>query len=211
MIAAATGLVLRTPDGTPYLFDPGTLCLDLLTAGGPGVLARYDVLHEPSDLANWLSLSRLRLDPADVRVTSDDVQTARRLRDALWQLTRACARGETRRAEDLDEVNRAALPAPLVPQITPTATRGWQLPADGAQALSTIARDAVELFTGPHADRIRECSAPDCYLIFVDVSRSLRRRWCAMEACGNRHKVRALRARRNANEAPMDTSPDSAR
>jgi predicted RNA-binding Zn ribbon-like protein len=43
----------------------------------------------------------------------------------------------------------------------------WQLPADGGQALSTIARDAVDLFSGTFADRIRECAA-DCYLIFVD-------------------------------------------
>jgi predicted RNA-binding Zn ribbon-like protein len=66
--------------------------------------------------------------------------------------------------------------------------------------VSTIARDAVELFTGRFADRIRECGAHDCYLIFVDTSRPGRRRWCAMERCGNRHKVRALRARRDTEE-----------
>ncbi|GAB3952125.1 hypothetical protein GCM10027614_55290 [Micromonospora vulcania] len=70
------------------------------------------------------------------------------------------------------------------------------LPADGRQALASIARDAVELFSGPYADRIRECGADNCYLVFVDTSRPGRRRWCAMERCGNRHKIRSLRARR---------------
>ncbi|MGC4762555.1 CGNR zinc finger domain-containing protein [Micromonospora sp. DT46] len=54
----------------------------------------------------------------------------------------------------------------------------------------------MDLFTGPYRDRIRECATHDCYLVFVDTSRPGRRRWCAMERCGNRHKVRSLRARR---------------
>ncbi|MBB2948223.1 hypothetical protein FB565_008006 [Actinoplanes lutulentus] len=42
-----------------------------------------------------------------------------------------------------------------------------------------------------------ECSGDTCPLVFVDSSRPGARRWCAMERCGNRHKLRALRARRN--------------
>ncbi|ERK71913.1 hypothetical protein N136_01733, partial [Leifsonia aquatica ATCC 14665] len=66
------------------------------------------------------------------------------------------------------------------------------------QALGTIARDAVRLF-GPEADgRIRECSADDCDLVYLDTSRSGNRRWCSMQRCGNRAKVRAHRARAGA-------------
>ncbi|NEE48667.1 CGNR zinc finger domain-containing protein, partial [Streptomyces sp. SID8455] len=42
---------------------------------------------------------------------------------------------------------------------------------------------------------IRTCGADDCRLLFVDTSRPGKRRWCSMERCGNRHKVRAHRAR----------------
>nr|WP_307718755.1 CGNR zinc finger domain-containing protein [Nocardia grenadensis] len=58
-----------------------------------------------------------------------------------------------------------------------------------------MARDAIDLFTGAHAGRIRTCSAADCQLLHVDTSRPGRRRRCSMEHCGNRNKVRAHRAR----------------
>ncbi|WAP56117.1 CGNR zinc finger domain-containing protein [Streptomyces sp. S465] len=202
MSVATTGLVLRPPDGGSFVFDPGALCLEFLTTGGPGAFARYEILHEPGDLADWLALSRLRLAATDLRVGPDDLDAGRRLRDALWHMARATAHGRPHRAEDVTEVNRAAQHPPLAPRIAPDGSHAWSLPAGGAQALSAIARDAVELFTGRHAARVRECAADDCYLVFVDTSRPGRRRWCAMERCGNRHKVRALRARREPGPAP---------
>ncbi|WP_127508818.1 CGNR zinc finger domain-containing protein [Actinoplanes solisilvae] len=201
MSSVATGLVIYSADGTAYVFDPGSLCLELLLTGGPGELSRYEVLHQPDGLAEWLGLSRLRLASEDVRVDAAELHTAHRLRDALWRLGRAAARGEPRRDEDVAEINRVAAAPSLVPQLALAGTSTWRLPATGAQVLSTFARDAVDLFGGRFATRIRECSSPDCYLIFVDTSPSGRRRWCSMETCGNRSKVRALRSRRSAGEA----------
>ncbi|MFG3225274.1 CGNR zinc finger domain-containing protein [Kitasatospora sp. NPDC048194] len=204
---AATGLVLTTPGGVSFHFDPGALCLELLTTGGPGPYARYEVLHQPSDLADWLARSRLRL-PADaVRISADHLTAARTLRDALWRLAAARAHGTAGPADDHAVLNRSAAHPPLVPQIAPDGTPAAPLPADGAQLVSTLARDAIALLTGPHADRIRECGAPDCQLLFVDTSRPGRRRWCSMERCGNRHKVRALRARRDAAEPAPGAAP----
>lgn len=196
MNAAATGLLLRSPEGTRWFFDPGALCLEFLTTGGTGVFARFEVLHRPDDLAEWFSRSRLRLDAARMRVDGGEVQAAHQLREALWSLAQDTAHGRPRRRQDVAAINRAAAGAALVPQITDDGACGWRYPASGSQALSTVARDAVELFTGPLASRVRECGAGDCFLVFVDASRPGRRRWCAMERCGNRHKVRALRARR---------------
>jgi predicted RNA-binding Zn ribbon-like protein len=65
-----------------------------------------------------------------------------------------------------------------------------------AQLLSTVARDAIELFTGPNQARIRQCAGPTCSPVFVDTSRPGQRRWCSMERCGNIDKQRASRARR---------------
>ncbi|NUR93303.1 MAG: CGNR zinc finger domain-containing protein, partial [Nonomuraea sp.] len=76
----------------------------------------------------------------------------------------------------------------------------WAGPVGASQALSTLAREMIELLTGPLRERFRECASDDCPLVFVDSSRPGARRWCAMERCGNRHKLRALRARR-ASEA----------
>jgi predicted RNA-binding Zn ribbon-like protein len=195
---AAPGLTLTSPEGTSYRFDPGALCLELLTTGGPGAYARWEVLHDPGALRDWTARSRLRPTPV-LRLTGEDVTAARGLRDALWRMATARVEGDPPPADDVAVVNTAAAAPPLVPVLDarPAADgRRWAAPATGAHLLSTVARDAVEVFGGPLAGRIRECGAHDCKLVFLDTSRPGRRRWCSMERCGNRHKIRALRARR---------------
>ncbi|MEU8650896.1 CGNR zinc finger domain-containing protein [Streptomyces sp. NPDC048737] len=188
------GLTLVSHDGRPYRFDPGALCLELLVTGGPGAFARYEVLHEPADLVAWAVRSRL---PEGLEPTVSDAELGRvrTVRDALFLLTADRAHGRPQQPEHLDALNAAAAEAPLVPRLAPDGTRAWAPGATGTQLLSTVARDAIDLFTGPYAHRVRECGAHDCRLLFVDTSRPGRRRWCAMEHCGNREKVRAHRAR----------------
>lgn len=51
---------------------------------------------------------------------------------------------------------------------------------------------AFELSTLIASDQrtyLKRCLNPDCVLMFVDNSRSHKRRWCSMETCGNRAKV----------------------
>ncbi|GAB2721809.1 CGNR zinc finger domain-containing protein [Streptomyces bullii] len=191
------GLTLVSYEGKPFRFDPGALCLELVVTGGPGAFARYEMLDEPADLVAWAERSRL---PAglDLAVTGDEVEQARALRDALVLLAADRAHGRPLPPRHLAVVNAAAARPPLVPRVEPDGTRHWAPGATGTQLLSTVARDAIDLFTGPYADRVRECGAHDCYLLFVDTSRPGRRRWCAMEHCGNREKVRAHRARTSA-------------
>jgi predicted RNA-binding Zn ribbon-like protein len=62
--------------------------------------------------------------------------------------------------------------------------------------LSTLARDAIDLVTGPYARRVRECASDECALLFVDTSRPGRRRWCSMDGCGNRAKTAGYRKRK---------------
>lgn len=205
--AAPAGLVLHSPQGTSYRFDPGALCLELLTTGGPGPYQRYEVLHRPEDLARWLPASRLRLPADGVRISTGQLRATVALRDALWRIAVARSSGTAGTAEDYAVLNRAAAHPPLAPQIAPDGSAAAPLPADGAQLASTLARDAIELLTGPYADRIRECGAHDCRLVFVDTSRPGRRRWCSMERCGNLHKVRALRARREDSPAAPGPAP----
>lgn len=187
--------------GTPYLFDAGALCLEFLTSGGPGELSRYDVLHTPRDLARWLGTSRLRLRADDVHVSDAELRAALDLRLALWGMGRSAARGAELAPGQVRRVNEAAEHPPLTRRIV-GAEAEWRYPAGGAEALSTIARDAVDLFTGEFAGRIRECDAPECFLIFVDTSRPGLRRWCAKDACGNRQKARKARSRAAAADRP---------
>ncbi|WP_459546268.1 CGNR zinc finger domain-containing protein [Nocardia sp. X0981] len=193
------GLILRSHTGGTYLFDPGALCLELLLTGGPGPYRVYEVLHEPGDVAAWAARSRLTPTP-ELEITAAELTTARHFRDALFAVVRAHTRGEPPDSADLETVNQTAARPPLVPTVTADGARGWQEPGTGTQLLSTLARDAIELLTGPYAQRIRVCAAADCQLMYVDTSRPGRRRWCSMEHCGNRHKVRAHRSRHTEKE-----------
>ncbi|MEU1894554.1 CGNR zinc finger domain-containing protein [Streptomyces pristinaespiralis] len=204
MVRRATdtpGMLLEPPSGGAFRFDPGALCLELLTTGGPGSLAGYEVLHDPAALRRWVAASRL---PGELHLSADDadVAAARALRNALWGMAAAAAHGDDPDPADVSVVNTAAAAPALAPRIGADGSRQWVPGATAGQLLSTVARDAVDLFTGPHAHRVRECGSHDCRLIFVDTSRPGRRRWCAMERCGNRSKVRAHRARTSEDAAP---------
>ncbi|PWI12707.1 zf-CGNR multi-domain protein [Streptomyces sp. Act143] len=192
--SATKGLTLRSHTGVTYRFAPGALCLELLTTGGPGPYRRYEVLHEPADLAAWTDRSRLTPTPV-LDISAADVVDIRALRDALFMVVIAHTRGEPHPPRDLEVINEAAARPAMAPAIAPDGKRRWVPALTGTHLAATVARDAVELLTGPFAHRIRTCAAEDCHLIYVDTSRPGRRRWCSMEHCGNRHKVRALRAR----------------
>jgi predicted RNA-binding Zn ribbon-like protein len=58
---------------------------------------------------------------------------------------------------------------------------GAQLRLDLASAVCDIFRHDLT--------RVRRCARPACVLLFLDVSKSGRRRWCDMGTCGNRAKA----------------------
>ena len=47
-------------------------------------------------------------------------------------------------------------------------------------------------------DRLRECSSPTCTSVFYDRSKNRSGKWCSMQSCGNRNKVRNFRERAKA-------------
>lgn len=58
-----------------------------------------------------------------------------------------------------------------------------------------LARAVLDVFNYD-LSLVRRCANPACVLLFLDVSKSGRRRWCDMATCGNRAKVAAHYARR---------------
>jgi predicted RNA-binding Zn ribbon-like protein len=52
----------------------------------------------------------------------------------------------------------------------------------------------VDLLTSEALTRVRRCSGETCSWLFVDNSRNRMRRWCDMQVCGNRAKVRRFRS-----------------
>ncbi|WP_245899044.1 CGNR zinc finger domain-containing protein [Nonomuraea indica] len=104
--------------------------------------------------------------------------------------------GPGARAGDREVVNRFAAVPPTRVRLDEAGRA--ERAGDLAAALSTVARQAVELLGGPQAVRIKECGAGTCTRLYVDTSRGRARRWCDMQECGNRAKAAGFRARHRA-------------
>lgn len=187
-----TGQWFRSSQGGKWWFDSGALSLDFGYTGGFGGDPAWEQFGEPEGLGRWLSK---RFDRAEPHPAERDLTDARLLRGAVVRLATAVAAGETVNTGDVDLLNLYAATPDIPPRLAGGSIQAgaghWKV----SQMLSTIARDAITLFTEHDAARIHECGADDCALIFFDDSRSGNRRWCSMQRCGNRAKVRAHRAR----------------
>ncbi len=184
-----------------HAFPCGNLSLDFI-----GTLrARRDespteMLTSPSRLDSWFDESGIVDQAAPSRQT--DVRSAVELREAIYALVVARMAGQAYDRTAMTLVNDAARKPSVVPQLT---RDGRRTDATAAQALSTVARDAINILGGPEAALLKECSRPGCTQAYLDTSRGGRREWCAMETCGNKMKAAAYRARKR-NESRVATA-----
>lgn len=65
-----------------------------------------------------------------------------------------------------------------------------------------MAEDLARILSENRLHRIRKCSNEACVLTFYDTSKSGTRRWCSLDLCGNKMRVKEFRARRNAATNP---------
>jgi predicted RNA-binding Zn ribbon-like protein len=187
---------------TARRFRTGRVCLDFVHTGGVGRWVAAELVHDEADLARWLSFL---LGLPRVQAGPEDLVAARRLRDALWNLAQQRVAGRPLGAADVDEVNATAQAPPPVALLRPDGGVALAGAVPAAQALSALARDAIDLLSGPLGGRIRTCASPNCELLFVDASRPGRRRWCSMERCGTLVKMRTYRSRRGSGT--QDAAP----
>lgn len=178
-----------------FHFTAGRLCLDLAATVGERWRRSFDRLRTPEDLGRWLV--EAGLSDSAPQVVHDQLEATRALRDAIYRAAKLAGADGLDPAE-VAVINRWAAVPSLAPQLAQDKVVAWVADRPVEAALSTIARDAIDLVSGPLAGRVRECAAPDCALLFVDTSRPGRRRWCSMEACGNRAKTTAYRRRKAA-------------
>jgi predicted RNA-binding Zn ribbon-like protein len=175
-----------------FPFLSGRHALDFVGTLGKRGSANIERLRTAGDLVRWFAEAGLG------RATADDTDLvdARRLREALYPLVSAARENRRPQSTDVAVVNEFAgreTPAPaLAVQAGQLRRRDSVMPASAV--LAVVARDAIELLTGPDVALIRDCEDPTCTLLFVDTSRSHRRRWCSMSRCGARAKMRTLRS-----------------
>jgi len=204
-----TGQWFTAPDGHRWWFDSGSTALDFAYTGSMSSIEpdARERLGSPADLADWLSD---RFPAADGTVTERDLVDATAFRDAIARAAIAVAHGRSIDAGDVDVINLFAATPDIAPALGGGSRQAGRSTVRAAQALSSMAREAVRLFGTGH-DRLRECDADDCRLVFYDESRANTRRWCSMQRCGNRAKVRAHRARGSRSDGTVPPGPTATR
>jgi predicted RNA-binding Zn ribbon-like protein len=173
------------------------LLLDFVATLGKRGTRNLERLGDPADLTRWGEHVGVgAVGDAD----ADALDAARELREALYRLCEHALGRRHPQQPDVDVVNAwASLPPPPAALTIVNGQLVRQDPAPTtAGLLAAVARDAVDLFIGGDVERLRECEGETCTLLFVDVSRDGRRRWCSMDSCGAQAKMRALRSRRRA-------------
>ena len=183
----------------------GSLCLDFVNSvdydAHDRPLPAHEALAAPADLARWarrLGVSRgRRLLPVD----AGELAAAHDLRAALYAVLAAIAREErppTAALGRLMEVHAEAAGHARLAPAEGDAAPAWRMtwPAgDPRRVRFAVAADAIALLGDPaRVARLRRCPGRDCGWLFLDTSG--RRRWCSMDTCGSREKMRRMYARR---------------
>lgn len=184
-----------------HAFPCGNLALDFVgTLRARRNSDPREMLSTPPSLDAWFRESGV----TDVEPGSgpEDLAAAVDLRESIYDLVRARIVGAPDDPRSVAVVNRTAARPSVVPQLGPGGTL---LEATATQALSSVARVAVEILGGPGDDLLKECGRPECTQVYFDTSRGFRREWCAMATCGNKMKALAHRARQRGNP-PMNPS-----
>ena len=190
----------------------GELCLDFANTVEPRHGDdRHDYLAGYPDLVRWaghagaLSEEEARrlLGVAEARPAeaAEAFKRAVALRETIYRVFSAVAYGELPKGEDLETLTAAHLEALAHYRIVPTAEGfGWNHAKDDGlgRPVWRVSLSATALLTGGELDRVRACPVGEggCAWLFHDESKNKSRRWCSMEGCGSRAKMRRMYARR---------------
>jgi predicted RNA-binding Zn ribbon-like protein len=186
---------LGRPRAMQFRFGNRRPCIALVaTLGDRGTAEPLERVPDPESLACWCVEGGFL--PALSELSEKELVSARVLREAIYCGACAVRQFQKPRTDDLATINHWALRAALVPQLRSDGrSADWKSERVLSPVLATIARDAIDLLTRTPPVRIKLCADPTCRALFVDESRPGKRRWCAMNICGNRAKSKTFARR----------------
>jgi predicted RNA-binding Zn ribbon-like protein len=207
-MSAPTGEVRWSAADVPL--RGGSLCLDYANTvdrqsdDQPWRPETSDVLTTANSLAVWAARMGI---PAPDRLQAAELRPARELRDAVCRLFSAIASGAVPTPADLETVRRTYASAVRAATLGP-CDDGWSwrwAPGEARALRFAVAADAIALLQdADRLARVSRCPGENCGWLFINASG--RRRWCAMSACGSRHKSRRA-YHRKASETEGDAQP----
>jgi predicted RNA-binding Zn ribbon-like protein len=199
----------------------GKLCLDFANTIDPRYgPQRREFLTCYSDLVDWARhvgvvsehdarhlAAASRADPAAAGAI---FERAIALRETIYRIFLAPARGGQPAQADLEMLLHTyaqALASARLVRRGAVFALDWMARVEALdRMLWPVAQSALELLGSRELERVRECPGlGDCGWLFLDTSKNGSRRWCSMEGCGSRAKMRRQYARRR--EAGPGTEP----
>lgn len=140
-----------------------------------------------------------RLAAAPAAKSAAALARCKQLREALCAALYALAGGSEPGAAELEILDQARLSASRAARLVSRGGRlrtQWSAQRSGLDLIAHVATaHAIELLKDARLERLRVCDGRDCGWVFVDSSKSGRRRWCDMATCGNAAKARRFNQR----------------
>lgn len=181
------------------LFLADNLALDFINTEY-GVDDRHqDSLTDDKNVESWLEMAGLLPQSTDQKKPYGLLDTALELRKCLRAVVSAAMNGVPVDVSVINQVLEAGRPISRLEwddQARAFRVATHQRDRSPASLLAPVAESLVGLVTGDKFEFVRQCEAQDCELLFHDLTKSHRRRWCSMATCGNRMKVAAFRSRK---------------
>jgi predicted RNA-binding Zn ribbon-like protein len=169
---------------------------------------RVEYLRAFGDLIDWAYqtgvLKRSEARRAAQEAADDAAAAARAfaraiaLREASYAVFGAVAGRRPAPTDAMDELEAAYRHALTHARLTSKGSRfRWEVGGGLDIVRWRIAREAVALLESARIGRVKRCpGGGDCGWLFLDSSKNASRRWCSMEGCGNRAKLRRFHRRK---------------
>jgi predicted RNA-binding Zn ribbon-like protein len=173
---------------------PGSLRLVQVLVNTLNAELGQDLLGTAADATRWLEAGGML--SADWPLTGAEHRGLVELREAIRQVLGT----HTERREDTEAASRLSVALArcrLVPAIDPAGGVAL-VSADHdpfARAVGSVAIAIAEAGAVGTWPRLKSCPGQLCGWAFYDRSASARSRWCSMQVCGARSKMRAYRDR----------------
>ncbi|MEV3968333.1 CGNR zinc finger domain-containing protein [Streptomyces sp. NPDC050698] len=159
----------------------------------PGGLGLVEALVNTLDIESGADA----LDTPEVRarlgVTDEETDRARALRESLRATLLAHAGHPPHR--EVTPLGDLLAGAPLLVRVDPADGSAALAPPDDRSLHARVAAAVAEALVAGTWTRLKACEAADCHWAYYDRSPAGRGRWCSMQVCGARAKMRRYRAK----------------
>lgn len=187
-------------------FVGGIMCLDFANTVNSRHELEHDYLASYSDLVNWAGKATI-LSPKQVKNLNQRaqleaekanvaVEKARDVRETIYRAFSAIASRSNPKEEDLGVLTRLyeeAIGNGRLVKVDDHFEFEWEPDKTFDALLWCIVSSAEKLLSVKEISQVKEC--PGCGWLFLDISKNQSRRWCSMNTCGARDKMRRYHGR----------------